>query len=341
MPQRHISSSSIYPGEQPLPENQCEKHTNGLQSTFTRWMGPVMPHSQSLVALPRRMAELICGACGTQTEPIDGMVVALFKLLSLEPFDETNSITCLKMTLTDLFKGYLLLPEAQTELYDPDQPYSLEKVPVATASSPCTHGTFSLVDLPQNVTAPIDRTSFSSQDTVASFTHNEPLYAEPVLNHGDFAYLQSQQPSAILSDAFMKEEPDALVSSPLQNFIPVGGFHPVAFDQDGLYASMSPWDPQLNLGTEPTYFVAPLVPPYCSTEQTGQQPWPPSVSQPTQSNFDILLPNQRGGKRGPFKDPSLREQTAQTRKIGSCIRCRMQRIRVSFFYCYIIYYPWP
>lgn len=47
-----------------------------------------------------------------------------------------------------------------------------------------------------------------------------------------------------------------------------------------------------------------------------------------QSNFDILLPNQRGGKRGPFKDPSLREQTAQTRKMGSCIRCRMQRIRV-------------
>lgn len=47
------------------------------------------------------------------------------------------------------------------------------------------------------------------------------------------------------------------------------------------------------------------------------------------ANFDILLPNQRGGKRGPFKDLNLREQTAQTRKIGSCIRCRMQRIRVS------------
>jgi hypothetical protein len=46
-------------------------------------------------------------------------------------------------------------------------------------------------------------------------------------------------------------------------------------------------------------------------------------------SFDILQPNQRGGKRGPFRDPSLREQTAQTRKIGSCIRCRMQRIRVS------------
>lgn len=48
-----------------------------------------------------------------------------------------------------------------------------------------------------------------------------------------------------------------------------------------------------------------------------------------QPSFDIILPNQRGGKRGPFKDPTLREQTAKTRKIGSCIRCRMQRIRVS------------
>lgn len=48
-----------------------------------------------------------------------------------------------------------------------------------------------------------------------------------------------------------------------------------------------------------------------------------------QPNFDILQPNQRGGKRGPFTDPTLREQTAQTRKMGSCIRCRMQRIRVS------------
>lgn len=49
----------------------------------------------------------------------------------------------------------------------------------------------------------------------------------------------------------------------------------------------------------------------------------------------ILTPNknqqcgQKSRKRGPFKDPDLREQTARTRKIGSCIRCRMQRKRVS------------
>lgn len=61
-------------------------------------------------------------------------------------------------------------------------------------------------------------------------------------------------------------------------------------------------------------------------EDAAQNGWSLMDQHP---NFDILLPNQRGGKRGPFKDHNLREQTAQTRKIGSCIRCRMQRIRVS------------
>lgn len=34
-------------------------------------------------------------------------------------------------------------------------------------------------------------------------------------------------------------------------------------------------------------------------------------------------------KRGPFKNDEAREGTAETRRIGSCVRCRMQRIRVS------------
>lgn len=42
-------------------------------------------------------------------------------------------------------------------------------------------------------------------------------------------------------------------------------------------------------------------------------------------------PHQRtpSARRGPFKDHEKREKTAHTRRIGSCIRCRMQRIRVS------------
>ncbi len=33
-------------------------------------------------------------------------------------------------------------------------------------------------------------------------------------------------------------------------------------------------------------------------------------------------------RRGPFRNQHDRERTAETRRIGSCIRCRMQRIRV-------------
>ncbi len=40
-------------------------------------------------------------------------------------------------------------------------------------------------------------------------------------------------------------------------------------------------------------------------------------------------PRPPAARRGPFKDQSDRQRTAQTRKDGSCIRCRMQRIRVS------------
>lgn len=45
--------------------------------------------------------------------------------------------------------------------------------------------------------------------------------------------------------------------------------------------------------------------------------------------FDLIYSTQRAppAKRGPFKDHGEREQTAQTRRIGSCVRCRMQRIR--------------
>ncbi|KAF4463562.1 hypothetical protein FALBO_9615 [Fusarium albosuccineum] len=74
----------------------------------------------------------------------------------------------------------------------------------------------------------------------------------------------------------------------------------------------------------PQYGIVPTAPLGGSPMQNG---WSDVQLMDQQANFEILLPNQRGGKRGPFKDPNLREQTAQTRKIGSCIRCRMQRIR--------------
>ncbi|KAK3341164.1 hypothetical protein B0T25DRAFT_464856, partial [Lasiosphaeria hispida] len=48
------------------------------------------------------------------------------------------------------------------------------------------------------------------------------------------------------------------------------------------------------------------------------------------ATFD-LFPHSRTlpARRGPFKDHDQRERTARTRKMGSCIRCRMQRIRCN------------
>jgi hypothetical protein len=41
-------------------------------------------------------------------------------------------------------------------------------------------------------------------------------------------------------------------------------------------------------------------------------------------------------RRGPFKDNEQRQKTARTRKMGSCIRCRIQRIRVSRSTCRVL-----
>ncbi|KAI1814466.1 hypothetical protein GGS20DRAFT_576820 [Poronia punctata] len=54
------------------------------------------------------------------------------------------------------------------------------------------------------------------------------------------------------------------------------------------------------------------------------------VHVPGQSRaVDIIQAQQRPipAKRGPFRNQNDRERTAETRRIGSCIRCRMQRIR--------------
>jgi hypothetical protein len=41
------------------------------------------------------------------------------------------------------------------------------------------------------------------------------------------------------------------------------------------------------------------------------------------------LPSQKPQRRGPFMDQQLREETSSTRKLKACVRCRMQKIRVS------------
>ena len=69
---------------------------------------------------------------------------------------------------------------------------------------------------------------------------------------------------------------------------------------------------------------------YGAQEPFGK-PDPESLDLQGRPGFDVVFPSQRtpSARRGPFRDHDQRERTAYTRKIGSCIRCRMQRIRVS------------
>lgn len=49
--------------------NLYESNLNEQQSLLSRWTEPVIPSSQSLAQFPRRMAELICGGCGSEDQP--------------------------------------------------------------------------------------------------------------------------------------------------------------------------------------------------------------------------------------------------------------------------------
>ena len=71
--------------------------------------------------------------------------------------------------------------------------------------------------------------------------------------------------------------------------------------------------------------------PFSHTKPAGDLPSIP----PQRSDIAISQPlrNYRT-KRGPFRSRFHREQTAKTRQIGSCIRCRLLRIRVSAFGCH-------
>ena len=72
-----------------------------------------------------------------------------------------------------------------------------------------------------------------------------------------------------------------------------------------------------------------LPPRYSSTIHAYEVKGDPDGLNSRPSAFDMFSSKATAARRGPFKDHDQREKTARTRKMGSCIRCRMQRIRVS------------
>lgn len=92
---------------------------------------------------------------------------------------------------------------------------------------------------------------------------------------------------------------------------------------------MSPYPPQSMERYQPPQFIGSHG--YISPEAGNPESFDYFPLVPQGGGLALVLPNQKppATKRGPFKDLQKREKTAQVRKIGSCIRCRMQRIRVS------------
>lgn len=89
-------------------------------------------------------------------------------------------------------------------------------------------------------------------------------------------------------------------------------------------------------GHELSYQRAPYMSPRNeATQYSSNTGYPPLGVETRLTNhsthLDVVSNQQRPppSRRGPFKSKAERDKTAETRKLGSCIRCRMQRIRVS------------
>ncbi|CEI64192.1 hypothetical protein FVEN_g9033 [Fusarium venenatum] len=220
--------------------------------------------------------------------------------------------------------GYQQLSSAAPVVSSPDAPYVAEKQPSMTMPSSEAYDNTVLSTGPQpsyhyqqpelNVTPLVTFPLIPDQTPLA-----EPLMSDtgptqqPLLPGGDFYPGQAFKDEAPLETPVMMNNQHLLS----KNFSQVEyNSSPNLIDTTALtHHGLVPTDGVSQYG---------MLVNGQNGEETAQNGWSIVDQHP---NFEILLPNQRGGKRGPFKDPNLREQTAQTRKIGSCIRCRMQRIR--------------
>ncbi|KAF5006612.1 hypothetical protein FDECE_7007 [Fusarium decemcellulare] len=222
--------------------------------------------------------------------------------------------------LLDQEHCYQQLPGAPPAVPDPSTPYAAEKQPSMQIPPPEPYSD-AILNIEQQ----------------PAFNYEQPeLTGAPLAN---FPLMPDQTPLAapLISDADQSQ----------QHHLSTGDFYAnQALKQEAQLEpqSMMPSQhlmaqnlPQMEYGTTPSlvnttvlaqhtltttedipqYGIVPTAPLGGSPMQNG---WSEVQLMDQQANFEILLPNQRGGKRGPFKDPNLREQTAQTRKIGSCIR---------------------
>lgn len=233
-------------------------------------------------------------------------------------------------------QGYQQLPKPPPAVYGPPRPYVVEKPPSLHIPSPESYEAPSLGLDQQQAYTPVHPTALTSPPILnglpglanqtqlglplvdenhpghqagipADYYVAHPLKHDPEMSNGH----------AIFSDRSMPQDPSSLSFAPdLIDLTAPTLSHPVMTTMTTMTTM------------EMSHYS--LMPAGRLNEMVSQNGWGQGTFGDPQPSFDIILPNQRGGKRGPFKDRAAREKTAHTRKIGSCIRCRMQRIRVSF-----------
>lgn len=323
-------------------------HHHGQPTGMSRWISPFMSDSASLGSpLARRMVDwslLLCPCCGFGWEQLDGMyayfalsylvsVLLALLLLLVAPSSRTEH------ELTFGPKGYQPLPEAPATVYDPGKPYSMEQVPSMQVPA-LSQRVPSSLDTQQHL--PFYKDEPNSASSLTGYTTQDqtslPL-APPIADDGSY------QPGQLLPEFFpestVKRDPHITIESTCPSD-PLASGHPSPIHYSPTLLDIPSSIPATNALTNSLTGVPEVVAKYdllpadeipadVMPDALPSDDWAGSAAHDEQSHLNSLPPIARGGKRGPFRDISLRKQTAQTRKIGSCIRCRMQRIRVSGF----------
>lgn len=224
---------------------------------------------------------------------------------------------------TDVSKGYHALPDAPALPDAIEAPYVVEKAPsVYPGFQPTRNSNAS------NVHTHFHARATSSSDGSQDFASHGNFGTAYETTGPSVAPASRSQPRVEYSAGENSDlrPVDRETTSPEQQFNgPVHHYHQPSSSLDASGMSSFHIDPERPLAEPETV----PYPNFVFKGSPSQENQNHAVQYALQPNFDIMQPNQRGGKRGPFKDPVLREKTAKTRKMGSCVRCRMQRIRVS------------
>lgn len=331
---RNLASGSGHFEKTAISEGLGQQEFDGLLPDRFGWpewsMADLHSRSTPLAKQITNFGFLLCPCSGLAWGHVDGKSSFL---ASLTPQGLPARYSVCRLTHIGLTpgQGYCPLPEASSNpvTYDPRQPYAAEKQPSMQADTQAPQHSLVPVESDQDpsVSGNLMTSSFLS---LANYNQQEasaiplPGTESPAsIGHSFTPDLWSDAPGDsqnILVTDLMAAPQNAWPKPNSSNRAVAGALSDLLPFASSAEAPSSPPNDYATVAAAELAAVG---------IETQLDSWyePPLPSQP--ANFGILLPDQRGSKRGPFRDPKLREQTAQTRRTGSCIRCRMQRIRVS------------